>query len=138
MIYPILGIVNKPVAHVSTTIALVGQAGSARTSLARSELPARLGRLKSVVEKLHQLFESSFRVLPVIDAATTNHPAVLGIVHLALVLAAPRASAHSNFSIASAHALVVGGVAEVKPRFHAWQDEMRAVDSVGEQSAAVE
>ena len=102
MIYPILGIVNKPVAHVSTTIALVGQAGSARTSLARSELPARLGRLKSVVEKLHQLFESPFRVLPVIDAATTNHPAVLGIIHLALVLAAPR---DSNFSIASAFML---------------------------------
>ena len=36
MIYPILGIVKKPVAHVSRTIALVGQAGSGKTSLAEA------------------------------------------------------------------------------------------------------
>ena len=115
--------------HISPSI------HEAKKLRASRSLRARLGPLKRIVEELRQLFESSFRVLRIIDAAAGNHPAVPGTVHLALVLAAPRAKRPLEFlDRLGGHALVVGGVAEVKPRFHAWQDEMRAVDGTGEQS----
>src|SRR6266480_3237739 len=61
------------------------------------------------------------------------------LVHLALVVAAPRVERPLEFlDRLGGHALIIGGVADVKPRLQPRQDEMRTVERVGEQSTAVE